>query len=243
MAKNVERARRRDSWIELAQRAGRRVARIGEQRLALFGALLIELREWLTAENHLAAHLEQFGNPAALGAAKTQRNAADGAEILGNILAVSAVAASRADFEQTVLVNQLHRETIELDLGDVFDIAFGLEHPLDAAVEIAHLLRAHRVGEREHHPAVLHDRELFGRCGADALGGRIRRNQLRMFAFDLLEAMHQLVELGIRNLGLVEHVVEVVVAVDLLAQALGLGRKPPDLVGHGFLYSPDEREQ
>ena len=56
--KSVERPRRRDLRIELPQSARRRVARIGEHRLAGLVALLVQLRECGARKNHLAAHLE-----------------------------------------------------------------------------------------------------------------------------------------------------------------------------------------
>ena len=52
----------------------------------------------------------------------------------------------------------------------------------------------------------------------DTLGGRIRRDELRMFRLQLLELVHQLVESGVADFGLVQHVVAVLVIADLVAQ-------------------------
>ena len=51
----------------------------------------------------------------------------------------------------------------------------------------------------------------FAGLPADALGGRIWRDEVRMFCLQMLKLLHQLVELGVTDLGIVEHVVAVFV--------------------------------
>ena len=55
--------------------------------------------------------------------------------------------------------------------------------------------------------------------GAHSLGGRIGGNELRVLRFECLQLAHEPVELGVRDLGLVEDVIPVVVVLDVLAQA------------------------
>ena len=57
--------------------------------------------------------------------------------------------------------------------------------------------------------------ELGERGGADPLGGRVGRGQLRILGLEGAELLHEPVVLGVRNLGLVEHIVAIVVVVDL----------------------------
>jgi hypothetical protein len=64
--------------------------------------------------------------------------------------------------------------------------------------------------------------ELLRRLAPDTLGGRIRRDQLGVFAFELLQSLDQLVEFKVRNLRLVPNVIEKLVATDLFAQFLYL---------------------
>src|SRR5215470_20347416 len=60
--------------------------------------------------------------------------------------------------------------------------------------------------------------ETLARLAAYTLRRRVRRDQLRMIGLDLLELVHQPVEFGIADLGIVEHVVAVLVMANLIAK-------------------------
>ena len=62
----------------------------------------------------------------------------------------------------------------------------------------------------------------FARLAADALGGRIGRDQFGMFVFELLQLNHELVEFGVGDFGIVEDVVEVFVVADFFPQCFDL---------------------
>ena len=64
---------------------------------------------------------------------EAQRHALDRADVLGDVLAVDAVAARRADRQPAVFIDQFDREAVELDLGDVLDIGVVIQEALDAA--------------------------------------------------------------------------------------------------------------
>ena len=65
---------------------------------------------------------------------------------------------------------------------------------------------------------MLDDRELLGGGAADALGRRVGRLELRVLLLDRPKLAHQRVVLAVGDLGIVEHVVPVVVVVDLPPQ-------------------------
>ncbi len=233
MAEDIERARGADPGIELAQRAGRGVARIGERRLARRHPLVVEPLERAPRQDHLAASFEQMRHPAVRRMYQAQRHALDGADVLGHVLAVDPVAARRSHGQAALLVDQLDREAVELDLGDVLDVGLAVEEALDATVELAHLLGVHRVGKRHHHPAMDDDGEFFARLRAHALGGRVGREEFRMLGFERLEPAHQGVVLGVGQLGIVEDVVEMIVTVYLLAQLVDFRPRALEIVlGH-----------
>ena len=60
--------------------------------------------------------------------------------------------------------------------------------------------------------------ETFARLASNPLRWRIRIDQSWMLRFDPLELIHQLVEFGIRSLGIIEHVVAILVVPNFLAQ-------------------------
>ena len=67
---------------------------------------------------------------------------------------------------------------------------------------------------------MLNDTEGRHRLGADALGGRVRGEQGGVFLLELLQLPHQPVIIGIANLGAVQHVIAVVMVVNLSFQPL-----------------------
>ena len=61
-------------------------------------------------------------------------------------------------------------------------------------------------------------RESVGKVGAYALRGRIGVGHIGVFAFELLQLFHEHVEIPVGDFGSVEHVVVIIVAVELVAQ-------------------------
>ena len=85
----------------------------------------------------------------------------------------------------------------------------GADAALDALRPRLQLLARERVVEREHRRAVLDGREQVGRRAADALRGRVGRDELGEALLELAELAHQLVVLGVGDLGVVQDVVAV----------------------------------
>src|SRR6202158_1078930 len=90
---------------------------------------------------------------------------------------------------------------------------------MHAPLPVAQLLFAVSVVELEHRGGMLRLHESLARLAADALCRRVRSDQLRMLRLNPLELVHQRVELGIRNLRIVQHVIAILVVPYLLAQS------------------------
>ena len=99
--KRVKRPRCSESRIELPQASRCRIARIDERLFAAFQGLLVERYEPRTRHEYLATNLEHCRRRAA---AQTQRDGADGADVVGYVLARRAVAARGAEHELAMLV-------------------------------------------------------------------------------------------------------------------------------------------
>ena len=95
IGEEFQRPRLGDAGVELAHRAGRGVARVGEHRLALLLALLVQREEGIVREIDLAADLDQ--RRAASRILQLVRDAGDMLQVRGDVLADRAVAAGRAD--------------------------------------------------------------------------------------------------------------------------------------------------
>ena len=165
----------------------------------------------------LAAHLDDARPVLAVQA---QRYRLDRAQIRGHVLAGFAVAARRAAGEDAVFVAKADREAVELRLDRERRI-LAFEALLDAAHEIVHFLVGKCIRQRQHRNLVPHRGERTLRRRTDAQRRRVRRRELRMRRFDVLQLAHQLVVLDIGDVGFVEHVIAVVRIVDAAAQCLG----------------------
>ena len=110
--------------IELAQAAGGRVPRIGEELLARRRLPLVDGGEIRVGQVDLSAHLQNIGNIFAL---KLLRNVVDSPGIGRHILADSTIAARGGSDEPTLLVAKAERQAVDLGFG-------GEEQRLDPAL-------------------------------------------------------------------------------------------------------------
>ena len=118
-------------------------------------------------------------------------------------------------------IDKRQRHAVELQLAHIFDVAAPAEF-VNAALPVAQFFFAVSVIEREHGRGMLRLHEAFARLAANALRRRIRRDQLRMLRLDPLQLVHQRVEFGVGDSGVVEHVIEVLVVADFFAKGFGL---------------------
>ena len=194
------------------ERAGRRVARIGEQGAPLALLHLVEGAEIRQPHVDLAAHLA--GDPRF---PQFQRHRADGARVPRDLVSLDAVAARRGAHQEAVFIHQAQGDAVGLQLGDVLDALLrqGLAHPL---VEGEDVLPGIAVVEAEHRGGVADGRELLRRLTTDPLRGRVGAFQPRIALFELLQFLQQEVVLAVGNHRLGEHVIAVVVVLELLDQ-------------------------
>ena len=195
-------------------------------------ALLVHFLEGGDGHEHFAADFEAGGNPGFLQLLQRNRKR-DGphrAHVQGDVFADAPVAASDAAHQLAILVVQRQRHAVELQFAHVVDVVAAAEF-VHAALPVAQFVLAVGVVEREHGRGVRRFDKALAGLAADALGGRIGRDQFRMFVFELLQLNHELVEFGVRDFGIVENVVAVFVVADFVPQcfdlffgALGRGR-------------------
>ena len=134
------------------------------------GALVVDFLERRTRQIHFAAHFEIRAADASCSASGTVRTVF---RLVGDVLALRAVAARRADLEAAAGVAQADGQAIDFGLDrEVAHLVAGQAG--DALVPGPQRVGRERVGQAEHRHAVLDDRELRGRPGADALRRRIR---------------------------------------------------------------------
>ena len=143
--------------VELADRAGGRVAGVRERALARGGALLVQPGEVGQRQVDLAANLQQRRGPFAVRRQR-QRDRPDRPQVVGHVLPDLTVAPGGAADEHAVLVDERNRETVHLRLRHVLDRrrveAAPLQRVVQALLPGAQLLLVPRVPERHHRDRV-----------------------------------------------------------------------------------------
>ena len=148
VGEEVQRARRGHRRVDLAKRAGGRVAGIGVKRSAGLRLPRVDAGEPVLGHVDLAAHVEDARRLAFQGV----RNAADRAHVGGDVLALLSVAARRRLNQHAVLVAQRTGEPVDLRLGGDRELVLRLQsekapHP---GAEVRDLRVGEDVAEREH---------------------------------------------------------------------------------------------
>ena len=208
-----------DRRIQLTDAASRSIAWIDQRLVAARGGSGVVSFQVVAAHVHLAAHFQQRWRLAT----QAQRDLAQRAQVLRNVLAGGAVATRRTAHQQAVLVAQADRQAIELQFGGIFDwwrALAQLQFAANARVEVQCAARS-GIGlglDRQHRHVVHHRCELRQRLAADALRRRICGQQLGMRIFQRLQFAEQGVIFGVRNARRIVDVIRLVMAFDLGAQ-------------------------
>ena len=142
-------------------------------------------------------------------------DAADGANIGGNVLAHHAVAAGGGADKLSVLVLQAAGETIDLDLHNIFRLYAGLA---DAAVKVPQFIEGKRIQQAFHLDGMGHLGQLAAGGTAYLLGGRCCCDQLRELCFQFLQLPRQGIVFKIFQLRCILIVVKPVVFLNNCAQ-------------------------
>ena len=239
---DIQRTLGDDARVELLERAGSGVARIGELLLTGGPALGVQLLEACLGEIRLAAHFQQGGraSPRALTFKELPRvraredarppiiqahrpvlqprgNAANRLEVGGDVVAGGAIAARGTAGEDAILIAEVDGDAVHLRIDDPLQILVG-EQLLHAIHEVAHFLLRIGVIQAEHRQPMLHLLELLQRLAADALAWGIGRDKLGKLLLQVQQLVIKPVIFAVADGRLREHVIGVVMPADLLDQ-------------------------
>ena len=202
--------------VELPERPGSGVSRIGEELFAFRFLAGVERLEVLLMHDAFAAdfkHLRIFPG-------ELQRNRADRADVFRHVLAHGAVAAGGCRNEDARFVAQRERQSIELQFAVVFNgrIGFRETQIMTNAFVKGFCAFARKVRfrmNREHRNLVGNLAEALTHGAAHAKGRRRWALQLREARFEGFELIPGAVVLRIRHARRIEHVVLVAPAFNL----------------------------
>ena len=198
---------RRNGRIELPKRARSGIARVGEHRLTGGHPFLIQPLEEAEGQVALAANLDKRRH---VITAQPQRDVTQRAQVGRHVLTHDAIAARGPRGEHAFLVGEAHGCAVDLELGHIPATArVPANEPLDALLPLVELLLVHCVAQRDHGHQVRMLGEGACRFGADAHGGRVGGEQLRVLALQGLELAKAGIVLRVRKRGTIEGVIVV----------------------------------
>ena len=138
----------------------------------------------------------------------------DGADIGGDFLARLAIAPGGRLHQHALVINQADGQTIKFELCHVIPRRRFCREPQAFAHALVERLRAARLGiglglDAAHGHTVRNLGERFQGGPPHALGRRVGHPQVREGRLQCLQALEQSVVFGVRQLGRIEHVIEV----------------------------------
>ena len=214
---HAQRARGGYRRVLLAQRACRGVTRVREGVLAGGNHGLVELLKIGGGDEHFAADFNLFG---VVLAGQLLGDARNGTHVVGDVFAGGAVAAGCRTYEGAVAVEQVHRQAVNLQLGQ--PLRCGTDEGTDALIGLgqpgAQLFEGEDVLEGVHALQVGDGCEGFNGFTADFLGGRVVRDDERMLRLNDFEAAVERIVLGIGEEGCVLVVVGAAGGTNLIGQ-------------------------
>ncbi len=230
--KDPQRAGGGDAGVKLAQRAGGGVAGVGEERFIMLAAQVVHRFKIGPVDIYFAAHLysDRFGQP--------QRDLLDCAEVMGDLFPGKAVPPGGAADKTALFILQRNSEPVYLQLAKVVN-GVKPRQPPHSAVEIVQLFRQESIVQAEHGQLVGQGGKPRQRRPAHAPGRGIISLQLGKPLFQPDQLAHQRVKFMIADHRFIEHMVAVVMLLDLPAQLRGPdSRLFPVLFTHGCLNLP-----
>ena len=195
------------------QTAGGRIARIGEGGLPYLFPLSVQRIEAVEGHNDLATGLQDVGKIAG----QAQRHRADGLHVGGHHVATGAVATRNRAGEDAVLVDKTNGHAIVFQLAHILHGT--VQQVAHARVKLGEVALRVGVAQREHRIKMRSALELLGDGATHALRRTVGPHILRMLPLQVYQALQQLVEVVVADLRIVQHIVIIVVTIDLLGKA------------------------
>ena len=187
----------------------------------LLALALIELFKIIAAHVDLTANFENVRDING----QTNWYLSNGSNVLRHVFTGFAVPTRSGLHQHAVLVAQAHCQAVKFGFGHVFNRRVACCQTQLLANACVKILRACgfriRLGaDAQHRQRVAPAGKTIQGLAADALCGRVRRDQLRMRGLQRLQLLEQAVVFGIGDLRIVQHVVAVRVRMQLAAQRL-----------------------
>lgn len=202
--------------VECLESAGGGIARVGKERLLVELALAVEALELLPGHQNLASYLKETRPAFAL---ELKRYRFDGLDIGRDHVTALAVTARHGAHKAPVLIDERYRCAVEFHFAHNIKLfaAKPLAHTAEPFIDLPDRVC---VGERQHRVYMLCRLEPLHKVGPHALRRRKGVGKFRMLFLQRLKLFEEHIEIAVGNLRSVEHVIVMVVAVNLPAELL-----------------------
>ena len=196
IGKKAQRSPGGDRGIQLTQRSGGGVARVGEGLGALLRLPRVQGREIGMAHIDLAAHLKHLRRAAQRGG-----NIGDGPGVGGDVFPRLAIAACRRLHQPPAFIAQGQRQPVDLRFRRIGQrrTRAEAEEIADALVEGRDLIGVEGIGEAQHRDRVAGLGEGLGRRGADLVAGAVIGLEIGEARLDRQQTAFQRVIGSVRN--------------------------------------------
>ena len=202
IGEKAQRAGGGDRGVQLAQRSGSGIARIGKGLVAGFCLPDVQGGEIGMAHINLAAHLQHLR-----GVDDLPGDVGNGQGVGCNILARLAIAAGGGLHQPAAFIAQRQGKPVDLGFSGEGNRPLNAQEFADAVLEIQHVLIGKCVFQAKHPDPVRHLAKARTQGPADLIGRAVSVFQCRKPRFDRGVAAFQRVIIGIRNAGRVKRVV------------------------------------
>ena len=158
--------------VQLFERAGSAVARIGECLQALSRPPGVVCGERGARPIHLAAHLQHVGEVAT---PQDKRHTANGADVGGYVVAAQAVATGGSQYQPPALVANVQGYAVNFRIHQIVELP-ALQAATDAGVELPNLILVVGVVDAEHRQWMRNAGKTINGLAGDPLSWRVGRD-------------------------------------------------------------------
>ena len=148
-----------------------------------------------------------------------QRDRVDGAHVVCHIIALHTITSRHSLHQFAIHIGQRDAQAVIFHLRTNLEV-LTFQSFLHAVVEVSDLTFIIGVCQRQHRIFVRHSLERLVQITTHTLSGRVWISILRIEQLQVFQVMHHLVEVIIRNRWLIQHIIIIIVLLQLFTELL-----------------------
>ncbi len=192
------------------------ITRISKKRFLVALTLGIEPLERGPRHQHLASDLKLLGPVSPFG--QLERNGVYRAHVCCDIISLYPISASNSPLEASVLIVKTDAQPIKLQLATNLE-RVAMQPFAHSAIEVCHFLTIISVCQAEHRSLMNYRLKLITEIRPHPLSRTVGVCHLWMPPFQILQLAHHLVKFLIRDNRCVQHIIIIIMSVELIPQA------------------------